>query len=727
MPRIRSVTLRRKLFAGFAAVGLLVAILLLIGNQFIEKSTERMEQSLRTEVQPLARLNRLESHIHQLRVLEIELPRLADFFAVNEQLAQLSRVSQAFSVELEAFINLDAASGNSVALRGAWERYRADLNAIGERAAAMDLRRVEAMSAFESALHFKRIASALEEISTDTERQARAARDAALSYQERQRREVLLISGLGLLAIAAGFFWFARSLLARVHVLHSAARRIADGESGVNIGLRGSDELTELGAAFDAMRHKVSDREQQLLAARAELETRVEARTQELKDTNRKLHAEIGERTRAEQALREAHAELEQRVQERTRALQESEQRFRDIADSASDWIWETDANLRFSYFSDRAEKLMGRSLDSLIGRSRAELMSESVSGPLPERYRAHLADLDARRPFRAFEYPVLSTDGSFRQIHVSGKPVFSGDGSFLGYRGTGTDVTELLLAQNELIGAEKLAALGGMVGGIAHEINTPIGICVTAASYLHVQTVAFERLYASGHIKRSDMETYLRAAKEASESLDSNLQRAANLIKSFKQVAVDQSSEERRRFNLREYIGEILDSLRPRLKRTSHIVAVDCPEDLEVVGYPGAYSQILTNLIMNSLIHGFEGVSMGRISISAARTDGEISLRYSDNGCGLSDAAAARVFEPFFTTRRDQGGSGLGMHITQNLVVQKLKGTITCRSAPGEGVEFSIRIPLDPDTDRTSAPVPASSCETDDRIAANRSPSGPP
>jgi PAS domain S-box-containing protein len=641
MPQGRYLSLRRKLLAGFAVVCLLVAALLLIGHQFIEKSNERMERSLSAEVQPLARLNRLQSRIHQLRVHEIELPRLADFFAVRSNLDQLHQESQEFSTELATFLREIGANDGETALPAAWARYQADLRMIAEHAATMDMKHVETVSTFESALHFKRIVQALEDLSTKTERQARAARDAARSYQEQQRDALLLISVLGLFAIAAGFFWFARSLVVRVSVLHAAAQRIAEGDSGVDIELSGDDELTELGRKFDLMRHKVA---------------------------------------------------------ERTRALQESEQRFRDIADSSSDWIWETDADLRFTYFSDRAADRLGRPLETLLGKTPAELLAEGGAAHTPEALTRHLEELAAHRAFRAVEYPVLTGDGSFRHIRLSGKPVFSADGSFLGYRGTGTDITELLVAQSELLGAEKLAALGGMVAGIAHEINTPIGIGVTAASYLQEKTQSLEQLYAAGQVKRSDMESYLRTARETSDSMATNLTRAAKLVKSFKQVAVDQSSEERRHFKLREYVGEILDSLRPRLKRTEHEIVVDCPADLELDSYPGALSQILTNLVMNSLIHGFEGIRAGRIEIAASLAEGKLTLRYSDNGCGMTETQAARVFEPFFTTRRERGGSGLGMHITQNLVTQKLKGTITCRSAPGCGVEFLITIPATPD-----------------------------
>ena len=406
-------------------------------------------------------------------------------------------------------------------------------------------------------------------------------------------------------------------------------------------------------------------------------------------------YTDITERKRSEQALREAKEELEQRVAQRTGALKQSEERFRDFVDSSSDWLWETDAELRFTYFSERAIELLGRPLETLIGKTRTGLATAEELQRAPEKWRRHLQELDEHRAFQAFEYPVAHAGGGSSWVRVSGKPIFAADGSFLGYRGTGTDITRMVQAQNELLRSEKLAGLGGLVAGIAHEINTPIGIGVTAASFLQEQTIEFEKLYAAGQVKHSDMTAYLRAASEAGSSLVTNLRRAAGLVQSFKQVAVDQSSEQRRRFNLREYIVEILDSLRPKLKRTEHAVDLVCPDDLELDSYPGAYSQILTNLIINSLQHGFEGMAAGRIEIAVRRAGTELSLRYADNGCGMSEANARRVFEPFFTTRRGQGGSGLGLHVVYNLVTQTLRGHIECQTAPGAGVQFLISVPI--------------------------------
>ncbi|WDP92480.1 MAG: response regulator [Desulfobacter sp.] len=247
---------------------------------------------------------------------------------------------------------------------------------------------------------------------------------------------------------------------------------------------------------------------------------------------------------------------------------------------------------------------------------------------------------------------------------------------------------------RDQLVQSEKMAALGELVAGVAHEINTPVGVGVTAASFLDAKTKEFSGLYESGELKRSELENYLKTVKEVSNSILINMERAAELISSFKQVAVDQSSETRRRFNLKDYINEILLSLRPRYKKTAHTIEVNCADNIEINSYPGAFSQILNNLIMNSLLHGFSDTAEGKMEIEIAREDNGVKFVYRDNGCGMTEAHKEKVFDPFFTTMRGKGGTGLGMSILFNLVTQTLKGTVELDTAPGKGVCFTMALP---------------------------------
>lgn len=254
--------------------------------------------------------------------------------------------------------------------------------------------------------------------------------------------------------------------------------------------------------------------------------------------------------------------------------------------------------------------------------------------------------------------------------------------------------IEKLRSTQSQLVESEKMASLGNLVAGVAHEINTPIGIGVTSVTFLEEKLNNIDTLYTSGRFKRSDLESFLKTGKEAIASTLSNLRRAAELIQSFKQVAVDQTSEDRRIFNVKSYVEEILLSLRPKYKRTKHVVEVVGDDDATVKSYPGALMQIITNMVVNSLVHGFEDKEQGHIEITVRNDNKEVEVLYRDNGKGMSEDDRTKVFEPFFSTKKGRGGSGLGMHIAYNLVTQKMGGTIECKSTPGEGTLFKITIP---------------------------------
>ncbi len=247
--------------------------------------------------------------------------------------------------------------------------------------------------------------------------------------------------------------------------------------------------------------------------------------------------------------------------------------------------------------------------------------------------------------------------------------------------------------AQQQLIESAKMAELGNLVAGVAHEINTPVGIGVTAASRLNTISLELENLYKTGKMKRADLDKYLKSSQEGSQLIQKNLTRAAELIQSFKQVAVDQSSEQQRSFALKDYLDEIITSLRAELKHYQIKVTIICDENIILTSYPGIFYQIFTNLIMNSLKHGFSNQQQGEIKIRVESIKQGLILDYSDNGKGIPANVIEHIFEPFFTTNRQQGGSGLGLHIVYNLVTHKLNGSICCHSSEGNGVNFIIEI----------------------------------
>jgi PAS domain S-box-containing protein len=248
---------------------------------------------------------------------------------------------------------------------------------------------------------------------------------------------------------------------------------------------------------------------------------------------------------------------------------------------------------------------------------------------------------------------------------------------------------------QDSLIEAEKLAALGRLVAGVAHEINNPVGTSLTVASALERKTARFAAEFAQGNLKRSSLNKFLEISREASSQLVANLNHAAELIQSFKQVATDRNFSERRAFDLRELTEQVAMSLRPGLGKKNLTLNVECQPDLMMNSYPGPYGQALTNLFLNSVEHAFPDGKGGTIDIKVqASGNDNVEILFSDNGCGMSHGIRRKAFDPFFTTRRDQGGTGLGLHIVYSIVTNCLGGRLNLDSRPGEGTKVQLFLP---------------------------------
>ncbi len=247
---------------------------------------------------------------------------------------------------------------------------------------------------------------------------------------------------------------------------------------------------------------------------------------------------------------------------------------------------------------------------------------------------------------------------------------------------------------QEQLIQSEKLAALGGLVAGVAHEINTPVGISVTAASNLAEETKAMAEKFKANKISKAEFKEYLSTANQSANLILANMQRTAEMVQSFKLVSADQSTGEKRRIVLRSYMEDIIRSLYPKLKGRDISINLDIDPNLEMESYPGAISQIFTNLILNSLLHGFGENEKGDIKIRTEIRNEELNINYSDGGSGISEENRKRIFEPFFTTNK-KVGTGLGLHIIYNLVTQKLNGTIQCESKQNDGTKFILNLPI--------------------------------
>jgi signal transduction histidine kinase len=255
--------------------------------------------------------------------------------------------------------------------------------------------------------------------------------------------------------------------------------------------------------------------------------------------------------------------------------------------------------------------------------------------------------------------------------------------------------LAELQQTQTDLIQAEKLASLGQLVAGVAHEINTPLGIALTTSTLLGEESKRFAEAAESGRLQRSVLRRFLERMNEGTNLLFTNLTRAADLVHSFKQVAADQASGERRQFVMDDWLNDLLTSLSPVLRKTKHEVSIECPPDVHLDTYPGALGQVLTNLLTNAITHAYNTDDSGHIAIRVSEPAGDtVRIVFSDDGKGIPSAHLGKVFDPFFTTGRSAGSTGLGLHIVYNLVTSRLHGHVSLYSKVGKGTRFTIDIP---------------------------------
>ncbi len=386
--------------------------------------------------------------------------------------------------------------------------------------------------------------------------------------------------------------------------------------------------------------------------------------------------------------------------------------------------IWEVDFSLGTTWWSKEFYRMLG-------------YLDERQPAPDDDIWERHIHPEDAARVTRAIQqyldgeqhpheaggdagvyeatYRLCRLDGSIIWVVAKGRRSSNELGRTRRFNGIMLDVTAqkraeqaLRQAQQDLIQAEKMASLGSLVAGVAHEINTPLGNTLTASSHLYDKVIELSAMLNENRLRRSDLVAFVSLLTETTRLMVTNCERAAELVQSFKQVAVDQTSGERRRFDLKGYIDEVLLSLRPRLRKTGHRITVACPANLEIDGYPGALSQLLTNFLLNSLMHAYDPGEAGHLSIRVQLLDdGLVELAYADDGKGIPQELLGRIYDPFFTTRRGSGGSGLGLHIAYNLVTGTLRGQISVESEPGDGTCFTVRFPLRTPSDTAKVDEP--------------------
>lgn len=421
-------------------------------------------------------------------------------------------------------------------------------------------------------------------------------------------------------------------------------------------------------------------------------------------------------------ALREFRQSAGQRALAE-RALRESEARLRTLSDMSSDVFWEVDADFRYTALSGlRANELLAWHV-MLLGVCPWD--NPGVKGEPLEWSRLRNA-FESHQPFRDLQFQLQLPDGGVIHLQVSGDPVFGHDGGFCGFRGTGKDISKqkaveaeirrlnqsleqrvaerttelrqtnerLAHALEHLVQAEKLASLGNLVAGVAHELNTPLGNTLLTATHLRNRVHELQDVFKTGAMRRSELTAFIELSSDGLDLIERNLNRAAGLLANFKQVAVDQTSAQRRRFDLRKTVDEVVATLMPGLRKRRLVLVVDIPEGLELDSFPGPLEQVIANIVTNAAIHAFGPDEAGELFILAEPVGtGEIELCIRDNGCGIPPEVQGRVFDPFFTTRMGQGGSGLGLYIVYNIVTSLLGGSIEVSSTPG-GTCFTMRFP---------------------------------
>jgi PAS domain S-box-containing protein len=402
-------------------------------------------------------------------------------------------------------------------------------------------------------------------------------------------------------------------------------------------------------------------------------------------------------------------------VTERKRAeaaLQASERQFHTLADSIPQLVWMADAGGKIFWFNSHWHDYTGTSAE---GTSSHDWQAILAPASLKEARTRWAQALEACTALE-IELALRGKDGQHRPFLTRAVPLRNSTAAVYGWIGTHIDISErkrseleirnakdaaeaalrdLKETQNSLIESEKLAALGRLVAGVAHEINSPVGTSLTVVSALERKTALFAADVAQGNLKRSGLNEFLRISREASAQLAANLTHAAELIQSFKQVATDQSNSTQRTFDLGRLTEQIAMSLRPALENKNLTLGIECQANLGMDSYPGPYGQVLTNLCLNSLTHAFPDGKKGTINIKVqACGNDHVEIIFSDDGCGMNPDVRRKAFDPFFTTRRDLGNTGLGLHIVYSIVTNCLGGRLHLDSALGKGTKIQVILP---------------------------------
>ncbi|WP_159737859.1 PAS domain-containing sensor histidine kinase [Vibrio atypicus] len=406
--------------------------------------------------------------------------------------------------------------------------------------------------------------------------------------------------------------------------------------------------------------------------------------------------------------------------------IRQEQLRLNDFALISSDWLWETDENGYLIYCSESMQSALELNPDSKPHFLQVEALKDchTLHGFLKRQ--GSFSKCEEQLTLHCINYYLMF------QAHAR----FEQD-NFLGFRGTAINITELKIAQleleelnqnlehtvavrtmdlkqsmkqlqkaqDQLVEQEKLAALGGLVAGVAHEVNTPLGIAVTATSVIRDSNFELNHAFKNQTLTSTQFETVMTRINESTSMLEGNLNRAAKLIRDFKQTAVDQVSESRCQFNVNQVLDALIASLHPETRKVPVEPKLIGNAALQMNSLPGVLTQVISNLVLNSVNHAFDDTPNATINIEFMQSDENIIFIYRDNGVGVDSSLHHKIFEPFYTSKRNCGGSGLGLNLVFNLITQKLKGQLKFESTVGEGVCFTLTVPQN---------LPSSVSETD-------------
>ena len=412
----------------------------------------------------------------------------------------------------------------------------------------------------------------------------------------------------------------------------------------------------------------------------------------------------------------EINAYIEE-LQDLNRALENREAQYRDLVENVDDLMYTFDMDGRILTLNSAMEKVLNRERSRVIGKHILDLVrNNQQENFVTDRFNFLKETLQRVE----FQYTAKDVNHKTRHYKIIWIPRLDEFGHLEQVIGAQNDITELINAQESLkriyetekkllenaisekdetitnivdalIEKEKLASLAQLVSGVAHEINTPLGVSVLANSYLVKTNREIKEVLATGELTLEGLHAFIDSVTETGLILSTNLERASELVKSFKEVAVSQNIDEREWFKVKDHVETVLLSMKHEYKNRPIQFEVDIDEGLEIQSYPGAHAQIITNLVMNSLRHGYTDEMKGTIKIAVKKVEHTVRMVYEDDGLGMSDNVVSRIFEPFFTTNRGKGGSGLGLNIVYNTVTGLLGGRITCDSTLGKGTRFEI------------------------------------